>query len=462
MSARKIGLLLLILGLGSVLETAWSVRGHVDMGPEGCRVLGGQFYGPSYSFEEKTSQEVPAGARLEVENAFGRVQVRAGEPGRVSLVLRKVVFRSTESEAREYAGRIAVQIESSSGVVRVTTNRKTVGRDDRVGFETHLDLVVPPATPVAIRNEHGAVEVSDVASADVDATFDSVRVERVKGPAEVKSGHGDVFVSEVEGSLTLHARHGDVEVRNVGGRSVLESRHGSVTASAVGGLELDHAHGDVQVDDVKGDLQVKAEHAGVKVDGVRGRADVQTSFDGVEIAKITGDARVKVEHGKVSVREVGGSLTAATTHDEIELEDVAGPVEVTVAHGGVRAQRLQKGVRVKASGDDVELEGVQGAVDVDLERGSVHVAHRGPLTESITIRATSGGIRLEVPSGSRFDLEAEARRGDVEVDFPGLSLTRTDKRRAHGSVGGGGHLVKLSADGDVTVEERTATAAGEL
>ncbi len=127
----------------------------------------------------------------------------------------------------------------------------------------------------------------------------------------------------------------------------------------------------------------------------------------------------------------------------------------------MQAKGVEKGVKVKASGEDVELEGVKGAVDVDQDRGSVRVALRGALTEPIEIRARRGGIRLEVPAGSRFELQAEARRGDVDVDVPGLTLTR-DKKNAHGSVGTGGALVKLSADGDVTVEERTATASGEL
>ena len=197
--------------------------------------------------------------------------------------------------------------------------------------------------------------------------------------------------------------------------------------------------------------------------GVTGGADIESSYDAVEITRVTGDVRVKVEHGKVSVREVTGSLTAATTHDDVVLEDVAGPAEVTVSHGGVRAQRLQKGVKREGfAATTSSSRECRVPMDVDLERGSVHVAQHGPLTEAITVRSTNGGIRLEVPSGSRFDLEAEARRGDVEVDVPGLSLTRTEKRRAHGSVGGGGRLVKLSADGDVIVEERAATAAGEL
>ena len=71
MSARKIGLLILILAFGASVETAWQVRGDWRVGPEGCRVIGGRFYGPSYSFEQTAERAVPAGAalRLEARNA---------------------------------------------------------------------------------------------------------------------------------------------------------------------------------------------------------------------------------------------------------------------------------------------------------------------------------------------------------------------------------------------------------
>ena len=188
------------------------------------------------------------------------MQVVAGEAGEVKLTLRKVVFRPSESEAREFADRVKARVETVGGVVRVDTNRDVVGRDDRVGFETHLALVVPPGTPLTVVNEHGAVDVQDAASADVTSSFEDVRIVRVKGPVGVKSRHGDVSVSDVEGALTLSGRHGDVEVRNVGGRATLETQHGSVSVSAVGGLEVDHAHGDVGADDVRGDLRVTNQH----------------------------------------------------------------------------------------------------------------------------------------------------------------------------------------------------------
>src|SRR5262249_27376533 len=163
------------------------------------------------------------------------------------------------------AGRLAARVEAAGSVVRVTTNRDDVGRDDRVGFETHLSLAVPPGTPVAVTNEHGEVDVEDAASADVTASFEDVRVARVKGAVAVKSGHGDVTVSDVGSGLTLTARHGDVEVRSVGGKATLDTQHGSVKGGAVGGLELDHGYGDVELDDVRGDLRVKGEHAGIVV-----------------------------------------------------------------------------------------------------------------------------------------------------------------------------------------------------
>src|SRR5262249_34147016 len=158
----------------------------------------------------------------EVTNAFGRVQVTAGEPGEVKLTLRKVVYRPTEEQAREYATRISARAEAAGGVVRVTTNRDDVGRDDRVGFEAHLTLVGPPGTPVVVANEHGEVDVEDAASANVTASFDDVRVLRVKGAVDVNSRHGDVSVSDVEGTLKLSSRHGDVDVRNVAGKATLE------------------------------------------------------------------------------------------------------------------------------------------------------------------------------------------------------------------------------------------------
>ena len=54
------------------------LRGHLELGPSGCRVHPGRFSGPSFSFEEQRQLELPAGGAVRLTNAFGSVSVRGG------------------------------------------------------------------------------------------------------------------------------------------------------------------------------------------------------------------------------------------------------------------------------------------------------------------------------------------------------------------------------------------------
>jgi hypothetical protein len=78
----------------------------------------------------------------------------------------------------------------------------------------------------------------------------------------------------------------------------------------------------------------------------------------------------------------------------------------------------------------------------------------------VSATTTHGTIRIDVPSGSRFDLDAATRGGEILVDVPGLAVSQSDRQRVQGRLGAGGVLVKLLADrGDVRVTAAAATAA---
>jgi hypothetical protein len=86
------------------------------------------------------------------------------------------------------------------------------------------------------------------------------------------------------------------------------------------------------------------------------------------------------------------------------------------------------------------------------------------VTAEVTASATNGEVRLDVPEGSRFDLDAESRRGELSTQVPGLTASETGGQpgRAHrvaGHMAGGGPAVRLRADGDITLE---AGAAGPI
>jgi hypothetical protein len=128
-----------------------------------------------------------------------------------------------------------------------------------------------------------------------------------------------------------------------------------------------------------------------------------------------------------------------------------------VQHGGVEAKGLARGARIRASGADVTLDGFSGSIDIEVERGSARLAPGSVLDAEIVVQATHGDVQLEVPEGSRFDLEAESQRGRVDAPFEGISTGDEQHRRgqrASGRHAGGGVSVRLKADGDVTLESR--------
>jgi hypothetical protein len=460
-SARKIGLLALILGLGAVVETTYTLRRHMDVGPAGCRVLGGKFYGNSFRFEEPSRHEIPAGTRVEVVNAFGAVRLRAGTPGQVKVVFTKTVYLEREEEARAFAARIVLRAEREGPVLRLFTNRDELGRRDDVGFETSFDIQVPPDTPVGVRNEHGVVDLRDVARAEVENSFDALQVAQIAGPVDLKNRHGDVHVSGVKGTLNLYARFGDVEFQDIEGRVTLDLQHGKASGVRLGGLHASLAHGALSVEGIGGDLEVKGEHTGVAASDVSGWATVQTSFEGVSLTRVGGEARVRAEHGAVKATGVKGALWAQASFGGVVLEDIGGPVEVTVEHGGLHARGLQQGARVKASGDDVDLDGFRGPLAVEVNRASVHLVPQGPLVDPVSAITRHGGIHLEVPAGSRFDLEAHTQRGEIQVDVPGFTVTRSAAGSLTGKLAEGGSTVRLAAEGgDLSVTARVAAAQG--
>jgi hypothetical protein len=359
--------------------------------------------------------------------------------------------------------RAQLVLEEKDGRLQVTTNREEVARENpEVGFETELTLELPPGTRLALKNEHGPVQVRDVAEATIDTGFDSLKVERVAGALDLKQRHGDVEVSEAGGALSLVSRHGDVVVRGVAGKSTLDVEHGDVRVEGSAGLRVKLAHGTLDVKAVGGDLEVEAEHAEVTALDVTGAANVTTSFDGVTVNGVGGDATLRSEHGHVTARDVKGAVTVDARFDGVTLERIGGPVQVKVAHGGLEATGLSNGLKVESEGDEVELRRIQGPVEVRAQRAEVTLVPDGPITDTVSIETTHGAIRLEVPAGSRFDLDASAHHGELVVDLPGTpEVTHSQGTNTlRTTVGGGGNRVLLRTEsGEVTVTRRSDSAS---
>ena len=464
MHARKLGLLFVFLAFGGAVETAWHVRHHLDVGPAGCRVLGGKFYGESHRFEETQRRALPAGTRVEVDNAFGLVETALGEAGQLEVAFEKVVYLDGEERARGFADGIQLQFAEQAGALRVGTNRDEVERrEGQVGFETHLRLRLPPGTALVVRNEHGRVDVSDAAALEVDSSYEPVTVRRVGGDAKLTTRHADVKAEEVQGALTLSARHGAVELRQVAGPASLDVEHGDVTTHQTSALSLTHRYGALTAEDVGGELKVSGEHNGVGAVKVDGRAVVESGYRDVSLSEVTGETTVTAEHAEVDVKDARGAVVVKLNYGDVTLSRIAGPVELDVEHGGLNANGLGAGLRGRVSGDDAILDGFRGPVDLEVSRAEVRLVPQGELVDDVRVVVRNGGVRLTVPDSSRFTLQASVQSGEIKLDeLAGLTLTRSGDDRIEGHMGEGGGRVTLEVEhGDITLEPHKVVPAEE-
>ncbi len=463
MRASRLGLLLLILGFGVFIEAVWDARAHISIGASGCRVLAGRFYGPSFEFEDQARLE-PSGASLPIviNNSFGDVTVSPGEGSSVQVELRKVIFRPTQAEAEEFAGRIRIALREESGRILLENNRSDLAAEHsghrEIGFETHFTVHVPRGSTLRIDNSHGGVDVEDMGAVEVTNSYEPLRVRRISGPTVLTNRHGSVHAEQVAGTLRVASRYADVEIQDVDGTAALDAHHGDVQARSVAALDLKIRHGRLDTEDVGGALSVHGSHASVSASRVMGRCDVETTWGDVTLSELADSARVTASHGALRASDIAGSFDGETSYKDAEIERVGGKVGLRLRQGGLTGRDLKGGAEIETSGEDLLLERFEGPVKVNASRGNVRLLSADPLTEDLQVVAAHGDIVLGVPASSRFDLDATARRGAIEID-PQLELvvqSRDEGRRSQqveGSLGGGGASVMLRAErGNVRIE----------
>jgi Toastrack DUF4097 len=86
----------------------------------------------------------------------------------------------------------------------------------------------------------------------------------------------------------------------------------------------------------------------------------------------------------------------------------------------------------------------------------VHVAKLG----NIQIDNRQGDIELYLPEKASFQLDARARNGEIQSDFPGLKIDNGDElATGSGTVGGGGpHLMINNEHGTIELHKGSAVA----
>ena len=222
-------------------------------------------------------------------------------------------------------------------------------------------------------------------------------------------------------------------------------------------------------------VAIESVSGSVTVEGVDGETSIETISGDVRLSSLPRLAEVEMVSGDLLMTDVGHD-------DEISAEAVSGRITVD----GARAPRVD----VEAVSANVVLTRVE-ARRVDVATVSGPVSFDGSLDPEgrYELESHSGSIRVTVPPGTGFDLEAESFSGslssnaaitmrlregtavsadsialdvdDTDPDNPTLEaaapliqwgMNRNGTRELEGTVGGGGARLELSTfSGDMTI-----------
>jgi len=267
---------------------------------------------------------------LEVSSGSGRIEVRAGQAGRVEVSGRITssnwgIF-SSRSSAEE-----AVRRVEANPPVEQSGSRIRVGRVDdgwlRENVSISYTLVVPADTTLVSKTGSGAH-----------------LIEGLRGTVTASSGSGAIHIRDAGGDVRASAGSGSILAEMVGGSFTGRTGSGGIDVSQTG----------------NGPVDASASSGSIHLTGVRGSLHASTSSGTLRVqGEQTSDWRLSTSSGSVTIELAGKPAFSLDAHSSSGRIDTQYPVTVS---GTIGRREL---------------------------RGSVNGG--GPL---LHVRTSSGGIRI--------------------------------------------------------------------
>ena len=310
-------------------------------------------------------------------------------------------------------------IDTALGHVEVTT-----AANDRVTVEVTTDKgALAEQIRVEFDDRDGLRIVGRKVGGGLRSWFrDTPEIEfRIAAPRQleldVKTGGGHVRIDDVTGDVSLRTSGGHIRFGDVDGQ-----------------LDANTSGGHISGGDVRHGGELKTSGGHIRLDDVGSSVVVRTSGGHIKLGDVAGDVTAATSGGHITLGEVDGSVEAETGGGHVEVAG-ARDADVSTSGGHIRLQRMHGFAKARSSGGRVALEVAAGN------------------TAGADIVTSGGDIRIALPKGHGFDIDADSGDGDVVSDVEVVG-ERTAGRLRGRIAGGGGSIRARAADGDIRIAVR--------
>ena len=237
---------------------------------------------------------------------------------------------------------------------------------------------------------------------------------------------------------------------------VLSTKHGDVSVMGRGGnADVTSQSGDVSITDLNGTLALNLERSSARVSQIGSDVVVQGRANDVSLEDIKGTVRLNGDFMEsVKLARIAKTVSFKSSRTDIDFTQLEG--YVSLDSGDLEANSISGPLRLRTRSKDIMLNGTSGDVHLENENGAVEI-HVNKLG-NMEVKNSRGDIRIFVPEKSGFQIDAQARDGEIQSDFTGLKIENGDNRAvASGSVNGGTSRMVLNVEHG-TIEIRRGVA----
>jgi DUF4097 and DUF4098 domain-containing protein YvlB len=337
-------------------------------------------------------------------------------------------------------------------------------------FDDHLEQDLPPAvTSLRVNDDHGAVRVSPSNDSKITVVVRKRVGAEDQSDADKYNAETKPTLNTTGGVLTLDARTqaaGDHPVQSdldisVPRKMVLQitSRRGDVTVTGRDAeVEINDQHGDVSVEDITGNIKLSLEKSSAKVEQIAGDVHISGRLNEVSVSDVKGEAQFEGEFQEtVKLARITKSVVFKSSRTDLEFSRIDGDLDLD--SDDLHADQLTGPVHLTTRSKQIRLEDVSGDVRLQNENGGIEVSMRS--LGNVQIDSRNGDINLSVPDKAGFHLDAHARDGEIQSDFPELKIDNNDREaKATGSVGNAASHIVLNNEHDgIEIRKTSAKAA---
>ena len=417
----------------------------------GARLQIGDWPGNSYSFNDESSYPLQRSTPLRIENSYGGILVTPGSDNEVRVRLRKVVFQDDEGRAKQIAAEVKLEggplglggAESRGFLVK--TNRDELASKG-YRFHTEMEVLVPKKCALEVRNAFGEVRVSNLeGKLDVVTSHKPLEVRGCRGEIRASNRYADSNLMDLTGKVVVDAR-GRVAVESVRGDVEVTNEFSPVEIRDVdGAVKVTNTEGRIVIDKVTKPVVVDARGSSVTAQNLAAGLKLTASHRQVKVSDVDSNVVLDTRYGSVELSNIKGNVQITSNSDRINAEDVSGSFSARGTATSFRANTIGGPVEIATTLKEVIVNDFSSSCKISNEFGNVTLTTENAPKGDVTVRSRNGDIELFLPEEAAFQIEATARNGRVDSNFPGLEPAEAggDAGSLRGRVRTGGPKVVL-------------------